>query len=76
MDWTRQIQAKVGPETTGRATMLGTVCAVTESGVYVRGVMKRGSVIDDLAHTSSGKEDIWISYISTETKDLFYGPGK
>jgi hypothetical protein len=72
VDWAKQIQAKVGPETTGRAEILGAACAVTDDGVYVGGVLKRGSVIDDLKHTSAGKDDIWISYISTDTKDTLW----
>jgi hypothetical protein len=72
LDWARQLRAKVGPKTTGRAEMLGMACAVTDDGVYIGGVMKRGSVIDDLTQKSTGKDDIWISYLSTDTKKILW----
>jgi hypothetical protein len=70
--WSKQLDAKSGPLSinSNSAEMVGHACAVTDEGVYVGGVVKDGSIVNDEIHYSAGQDDIWVGLINSTTQQF------
>lgn len=76
IEWTKQLDAISGPLSThpDEPGIIGRKCAVAADGshVFVGGIVEDGAIVNEAAHRSFGKNDVWVGKFSVAHKQWAY----